>query len=52
MKKTAILLVFIFALAILSSCKSTKKGCGLTGDTNNPNINPIEQISVVETAIV
>lgn len=51
MKKLAILLVFIFAAASLSSCKASK-GCGLTGDANSPDSNPIEKVSSQETAIV
>lgn len=30
MKKLAVLLLFVFATATITSCKSTK-GCGLTG---------------------
>jgi uncharacterized lipoprotein YajG len=52
MKKVAILLVFIFATASLTSCKSTKNGCGLTGDATSPSSNPIENISSVESEIV
>ena len=52
MKKVAILLVFIFATASLTSCKSTKRGCGLTGDISSPSSNPIENISGVESEIV
>ncbi|MDT0552239.1 hypothetical protein [Urechidicola vernalis] len=33
MKKIAILLVFVFAAAMITSCKSSK-GCGLTGSLN------------------
>ncbi len=35
MKKIAILLIFIFATATLTSCKSSK-GCGLTGSVDGP----------------
>ena len=51
MKKIAILLVFIFATASLTSCKSTK-GCGLTGDVSSPSSNPIENVSSVDSEIV
>jgi len=44
MKKTAILFIFIFAAATITSCKSTK-GCGLTGDTDTPVISPIENLT-------
>lgn len=43
MKKFAILLIFVFASAMITSCKSSKKGCGLTGDINTPIANPIQQ---------
>lgn len=51
MKKLAILFVFIFATASLTSCKS-QKGCGLTSDTDTPTINPAEQVSAVDTTVV
>ncbi len=51
MKKVAIVLVFIFATSSLTSCKSTK-GCGLTSDISTPEINPIENITSVESEIV
>jgi hypothetical protein len=51
MKKIAILLVFIFAAASLTSCKASK-GCGLTGDANTPDSNPMENISTQKTATV
>lgn len=44
MKKIAILFIFVFAVAAFTSCKSTK-GCGLTGATDTPVQNNIEQIS-------
>ena len=47
MKKLAILIIFIFAAATISSCKSAK-GCGLTGDLNSPNSNPTELIFSLE----
>lgn len=51
MKKIAILFVFIFAAATMTSCKSSK-GCGLTGDVNTPTSNPIESISTADTAVI
>ena len=45
MKKLAILFIFIFAAATLSSCKSAK-GCGLTGKADVQNSNTIEVISL------
>ena len=51
MKKAAIILVILFATATITSCKSTK-GCGLTGDANTPNTNPIVNISEVNSEIV
>lgn len=51
MKKIAILLVFVFAAASLTSCKASK-GCGLTGDANTPDSNPMENISTQKTATV
>ena len=50
MKKIAILLVFIFAAATMTSCKSSK-GCGLTGSTDTPTSNPIEMVSTQVTAV-
>ena len=37
MKKIAIVLIFIFAAASLTSCKSSK-GCGLTGSVDTSTI--------------
>ena len=51
MKKIAILLVFVFAAASLTSCKASK-GCGLTGDVDTPTTNPIENISNANTTVV
>ncbi len=34
MKKLIYLIVILFAFALLSSCGSKKKGCGLTSDVN------------------
>lgn len=51
MKKLAILFVFIFATASLTSCKS-QKGCGLTGDTDAKSTNPIEKVSTVDSSVV
>lgn len=45
MKKLAILIIFIFAAATISSCKSAK-GCGLTGKTDVQNSNSIELLKV------
>ena len=49
MKKVAILLVFLFATASLTSCKSTK-GCGLTGDSTSPSSNPVENVSDINNS--
>jgi hypothetical protein len=51
MKKIAILLVFVFATASLTSCKASK-GCGLTGDANTPDLNPMENVTTQTTATV
>lgn len=41
MKKLIIsLLSLFFILLITTSCKSTKKGCGLTSDAHQTNTNP------------
>lgn len=48
MKKVVILFIFIFAVATMTSCKSAK-GCGLTGDTVTPVINPIENVITNKT---
>ena len=45
MKKTAILLVILFATASLTSCKS-QKGCGLTGDASTPITNLTKQTAI------
>ena len=45
MKKLAILFIFIFAAATISSCKSAK-GCGLTGKADVENANTIEVASL------
>ncbi len=50
MKKIAILFVFIFAAATMTSCKSSK-GCGLTGAIDTPTSNPIENLSTQATAV-
>ena len=42
MKKIAILILFIFALTTVTSCKS-QKGCGLTGSVDSLHIQPVEQ---------
>ena len=39
MKKIAILILFIFALTSVTSCK-TQKGCGLTGSVDSLYIQP------------
>ena len=39
MKKIAVLVLFIFALTSISSCKS-QKGCGLTGSVDSLHIQP------------
>lgn len=49
MKKIAILLIFVFATASLTSCKSQKNGCGLTGSVDTLNL--IENVSTFETSI-
>ncbi|MCF6280026.1 MAG: hypothetical protein L3J14_06730 [Flavobacteriaceae bacterium] len=51
MKKLAILFVFIFVAASLTSCKS-QKGCGLTGDINTPKSTPVENVTTAETVVV
>lgn len=48
MKKLAILLVFVFASASLTSCKS-QKGCGLTGSVDSLNL--IENVSTFEISV-
>jgi hypothetical protein len=50
MKKLAILFIFIFAAATISSCKSAK-GCGLTGKTEVQNSNTIEVITLNAYAV-
>lgn len=49
MKKIAILLVFAFATISLSSCKSQKSGCGLTGSVDTLNL--IENVSAFEVSV-
>lgn len=44
MKKLAILLIFVFAAATISSCKSAK-GCGLTGKVDIQKTNSIELLN-------
>ena len=51
MKKIAVLFIFIFVAATISSCKSSKKGCGLTGNIDMPTPNPIEKVSIQENNI-
>ncbi len=51
MKKLAILFIFIFAAATISSCKSAK-GCGLTGKADILNSNTIEVVSLNAYTIV
>lgn len=40
MKKIAILLVFVFAAAMITSCKSSK-GCGLTGSVQVESVSDL-----------
>ncbi len=49
MKKIAILLVFVFAAASITSCKSQKSGCGLTGSVDTLNL--IENVSTFEVSV-
>ena len=51
MKKLAILFVFIFATASLTSCKS-QKGCGLTSDSDAHSTNPVETVSTADSSVV
>lgn len=48
MKKAVILFIFIFAVATITSCKAAK-GCGLTGDTDIPILNSLENIISMQT---
>ena len=50
MKKIAILIIFIFAVTAMTSCKSSK-GCGLTGSTDTPVQNSIELNSIQDTDV-
>ena len=49
MKKTAILILFIFALTSVTSCKS-QKGCGLTGVVDSLHVQP-EKVNTFEVAV-
>ena len=50
MKKIAILIIFIFTVTAMTSCKSTK-GCGLTGSTDTPVQNGIE-LNHIENSVI
>ena len=49
MKKIAVLILFIFALTSVSSCKS-QKGCGLTGSVDSLHVQP-EKAEAFEVSI-
>ena len=50
MKKIAILILFIFTLTSVTSCKS-QKGCGLTGSVDSLHIQP-EKVNAFEVFVV
>lgn len=47
MKKVIIVIVFIFAVTSLSSCRSKKKSCGYSKVEVKQNVQQIEQDLVV-----